>query len=55
MFSLACHSVYYSQVRFPATNSTSVIGLGNVRLSFATWTLLEAISENYFDQKKSLL
>lgn len=58
MSSLATHSVKYTQVRLPTTSSTSVIGLGkgkDVRLNFATWTPWEAISENYFYQKKCLL
>lgn len=33
MSSLACHSVNYTQVRFPTTNSTSIIGLGYVKMS----------------------
>lgn len=32
MSSLACHSVNYTRVRFPTTDSTSVIGLGNVNM-----------------------
>lgn len=33
MSSLARHSVNYTQVRFSTTNFTSVIGLGNVKMS----------------------
>lgn len=32
MSSLACHSTNYTQVRFPTTDSTSVTGLGHVKM-----------------------